>query len=213
MWKENSRAIHPWTHSQCLAQPNSITPRHFQVVIVSPVFLSFSVSIESTGALAPDILMCEAMKILIGKCRHFLSELDARDMEAWRRPRAWVWAGTCWREWDQKSRLFLMQNRCDWPTDTRLRSYARTVVGVEWIRPPCNKRKWRDTTLYEPGPGSSKPDCANPGLVRSSLEQGPKSTWIFQWTGYHDLLSVSRTPPLHDKQSTLLNFAWVASFS
>jgi len=34
------------------------------------------VSIESTGALAPNILMEEAVKILKGKCEAFLKELS-----------------------------------------------------------------------------------------------------------------------------------------
>ena len=34
------------------------------------------VSIESTGALAPDVLMEEAVKILKGKCEAFLKELS-----------------------------------------------------------------------------------------------------------------------------------------
>ncbi|KAK2547672.1 DNA-directed RNA polymerases I and III subunit RPAC1 [Acropora cervicornis] len=37
----------------------------------------FIFSVESTGALHPDVLVCEAIKVLIGKCRHFLSELDS----------------------------------------------------------------------------------------------------------------------------------------
>ncbi|XP_066282572.1 DNA-directed RNA polymerases I and III subunit RPAC1-like isoform X2 [Branchiostoma lanceolatum] len=36
----------------------------------------FIFSVESTGALAPDVLVCEATKVLMGKCRKFLSELD-----------------------------------------------------------------------------------------------------------------------------------------
>ena len=35
------------------------------------------VSVESTGALSSDVLVCEAIKVLLGKCRHFLSELDS----------------------------------------------------------------------------------------------------------------------------------------
>ena len=33
------------------------------------------VSVESTGALAPNVLMEEAVKILMGKCAAFLKEL------------------------------------------------------------------------------------------------------------------------------------------
>ena len=34
------------------------------------------VSVESTGALPPDLLVEEAVKVLMNKCTHFLSELD-----------------------------------------------------------------------------------------------------------------------------------------
>ena len=34
------------------------------------------VSVESTGALAADILVSEAIKLLIGKCAHFLEEME-----------------------------------------------------------------------------------------------------------------------------------------
>ncbi|CAH3178811.1 unnamed protein product [Porites lobata] len=37
----------------------------------------FIFSVESTGALSSDVLVCEAIKVLLGKCRHFLSELDS----------------------------------------------------------------------------------------------------------------------------------------
>lgn len=33
-------------------------------------------SVESTGVLPPDVLVCEAIKVLMGKCRRFLDELD-----------------------------------------------------------------------------------------------------------------------------------------
>lgn len=36
----------------------------------------FTVSVESTGALAPDVLVIEAVKIMMGKCSHFMNELD-----------------------------------------------------------------------------------------------------------------------------------------
>ncbi|XP_040283597.1 DNA-directed RNA polymerases I and III subunit RPAC1 [Bufo bufo] len=41
----------------------------------------FIFSIESTGILAPDTLLKEAIKVLMGKCRHFLDELDAKNMD------------------------------------------------------------------------------------------------------------------------------------
>ncbi|XP_076354046.1 RNA polymerase I and III subunit C [Tachypleus tridentatus] len=37
----------------------------------------FICSVESTGALPPDTLVCEAIKVLMGKCRLFLNELDS----------------------------------------------------------------------------------------------------------------------------------------
>lgn len=39
------------------------------------------VSVESTGALPPDALVCESIKVLMGKCRHFLSELDGQSLD------------------------------------------------------------------------------------------------------------------------------------
>eukprot|EP00731_Ephydatia_muelleri_P027482 Em0019g355a len=36
----------------------------------------FIFSVESTGALAPDVLVVEAIKIMMGKCTHFMEELD-----------------------------------------------------------------------------------------------------------------------------------------
>lgn len=47
------------------------------------LFQCYLVSVESTGALHPDVLVCEAIKVLIGKCRHFLSELDSHCIDTW----------------------------------------------------------------------------------------------------------------------------------
>ncbi|XP_018411233.1 PREDICTED: DNA-directed RNA polymerases I and III subunit RPAC1 [Nanorana parkeri] len=41
----------------------------------------FIFSIESTGILAPNVLMKEAIAVLMGKCRRFLDELDAAQMD------------------------------------------------------------------------------------------------------------------------------------
>ncbi|XP_062345164.1 DNA-directed RNA polymerases I and III subunit RPAC1 isoform X2 [Cinclus cinclus] len=38
-------------------------------------------SVESTGILPPDVLVSEAIKILMGKCQRFLNELDSASME------------------------------------------------------------------------------------------------------------------------------------
>ncbi|KAM4693628.1 DNA-directed RNA polymerases I and III subunit RPAC1 [Discoglossus pictus] len=38
-------------------------------------------SIESTGILPPDVLLSEAIKVLMGKCRRFLDELDNAQMD------------------------------------------------------------------------------------------------------------------------------------
>lgn len=40
-----------------------------------------AVSVESTGILPPDVLVSEAIKILMGKCQRFLNELDSVSME------------------------------------------------------------------------------------------------------------------------------------
>lgn len=39
--------------------------------------LSLSVSVESTGILSPDVLISEAINVLIAKCQKFLTELDS----------------------------------------------------------------------------------------------------------------------------------------
>uniref|UniRef100_A0A3B4UTN7 DNA-directed RNA polymerases I and III subunit RPAC1 n=1 Tax=Seriola dumerili TaxID=41447 RepID=A0A3B4UTN7_SERDU len=41
----------------------------------------FIFTVESTGILAPDVLVTEAIKVLMAKCQRFLSELDSPDME------------------------------------------------------------------------------------------------------------------------------------
>uniref|UniRef100_A0A8C7EPA1 DNA-directed RNA polymerases I and III subunit RPAC1 n=1 Tax=Neovison vison TaxID=452646 RepID=A0A8C7EPA1_NEOVI len=38
-------------------------------------------SVESTGVLPPEVLVSEAIKVLMGKCRRFLDELDAVQMD------------------------------------------------------------------------------------------------------------------------------------
>lgn len=50
-------------------------------VCVRRVFLRSPVSVESTGVLPPDVLVSEAIKVLMGKCRRFLDELDAVQMD------------------------------------------------------------------------------------------------------------------------------------
>lgn len=46
-------------------------------------FVFTLVSVESTGALSSDTLVCESIKVLLGKCRHFLSELDSHCLDTW----------------------------------------------------------------------------------------------------------------------------------
>uniref|UniRef100_A0A4W5NHF6 RNA polymerase I and III subunit C n=1 Tax=Hucho hucho TaxID=62062 RepID=A0A4W5NHF6_9TELE len=41
----------------------------------------FIFSVESTGILSPDVLVTEAIKVLMTKCQRFLSELDSTEME------------------------------------------------------------------------------------------------------------------------------------
>ena len=45
-------------------------------VTIIMVLYCVTVSVESTGALASNILVLEALKILISKCDQFLGELD-----------------------------------------------------------------------------------------------------------------------------------------
>lgn len=42
---------------------------------------SHTVTVESTGILPPDVLVTEAIKVLMAKCQRFLNELDSTDME------------------------------------------------------------------------------------------------------------------------------------
>nr|XP_032818726.1 DNA-directed RNA polymerases I and III subunit RPAC1 isoform X2 [Petromyzon marinus] len=39
----------------------------------------FIFSVESTGALPPSVLVCEAIKVLMEKCRKYLNELDSKE--------------------------------------------------------------------------------------------------------------------------------------
>ncbi|XP_072293694.1 DNA-directed RNA polymerases I and III subunit RPAC1 [Eucyclogobius newberryi] len=41
----------------------------------------FIFTVESTGILSPDILVTEAIKVLMSKCQRFLSELDSSDVD------------------------------------------------------------------------------------------------------------------------------------
>lgn len=43
--------------------------------------LSHTVTVESTGILPPDVLVTEAIKVLMAKCQRFLNELDSVDMK------------------------------------------------------------------------------------------------------------------------------------
>lgn len=53
--------------------------------LASPAWAKVSrwspVSVESTGVLPPDVLVSEAIKVLMGKCRRFLDELEAVQMD------------------------------------------------------------------------------------------------------------------------------------
>ncbi len=42
---------------------------------------SHTVTVESTGILPPDVLVIEAIKVLMAKCQRFLNELDSADVE------------------------------------------------------------------------------------------------------------------------------------
>lgn len=39
------------------------------------------VSVESTGILPPDVLVTEAIKILMAKCQRFLTEIDSAEIK------------------------------------------------------------------------------------------------------------------------------------
>uniref|UniRef100_A0A8C5URB7 DNA-directed RNA polymerases I and III subunit RPAC1 n=1 Tax=Microcebus murinus TaxID=30608 RepID=A0A8C5URB7_MICMU len=52
-----------------------------KVVQLARVRDHYIFSVESTGVLPPDVLVSEAIKILMGKCRRFLDELEAVQMD------------------------------------------------------------------------------------------------------------------------------------
>ena len=43
--------------------------------------LSSLVTVESSGVLPPDVLVTEAIKVLMTKCSRFLNELNTSNME------------------------------------------------------------------------------------------------------------------------------------
>ncbi|MEQ2178394.1 hypothetical protein GOODEAATRI_013650 [Goodea atripinnis] len=45
------------------------------------VLFPFPVTVESTGILPPDVLVTEAIKVLMAKCQSFLSEMNSVNME------------------------------------------------------------------------------------------------------------------------------------
>lgn len=51
---------------------------HTQPFTMSPSPL---VSVESTGILPPDVLVTEAIKILMAKCQRFLNEIDSGEIK------------------------------------------------------------------------------------------------------------------------------------
>lgn len=49
------------------------------VLYSSRISVSHTVTVESTGILPPDVLVTEAIKVLMAKCQRFLSELDSAE--------------------------------------------------------------------------------------------------------------------------------------
>ena len=58
-------------HFICECRCNTTSPN-----FTSPVHLTHTVSVESTGALSADTLVVEALKILIDKCTAFITAID-----------------------------------------------------------------------------------------------------------------------------------------
>lgn len=54
---------------------------HCPTLQPSTVSSSPLVSVESTGILAPDVLVTEAIKILMAKCQRFLNEIDSGEIK------------------------------------------------------------------------------------------------------------------------------------
>lgn len=50
-----------------------------QIVILMLLFLP--VTVESTGVLPPDVLVTEAINVLMNKCQKFLNELDSHTVK------------------------------------------------------------------------------------------------------------------------------------
>ncbi len=59
-------------HFICTSSEMLLTPS----VYVRWSFFSLPVSVESTGGLPPNVLVEEAVKVLMEKCQAFLGELD-----------------------------------------------------------------------------------------------------------------------------------------
>lgn len=66
-------------HFICMYMMKANTPMIVQKSFLLPrsLSLSLSVSVESTGILPPDVLVTEAINVLIAKCQKFLTELDS----------------------------------------------------------------------------------------------------------------------------------------
>lgn len=45
------------------------------------IFFFFPVTVESTGILPPDVLVTEAIQVLMAKCQTLLSEMNSTDVE------------------------------------------------------------------------------------------------------------------------------------
>lgn len=62
-----------------LAYCTQHTEKVGQIVILMLLFLP--VTVESTGVLPPDVLVTEAINVLMNKCQKFLNELDSHTVK------------------------------------------------------------------------------------------------------------------------------------
>ena len=63
-----------WTKTNFKHKQITCIMNDLKLLYLSPCF--FSVSVESTGILAPEVLVSQAIQVLMAKCRDVIRELD-----------------------------------------------------------------------------------------------------------------------------------------
>lgn len=93
--------LHPWHCSvipSLLSDPGWTWERWMSLFAVEGVGTScvmisflFPVTVESTGILPPDVLVAEAIQVLMVKCQTLLGEMNSTDVE-WTNDRTTIWS-------------------------------------------------------------------------------------------------------------------------